>query len=803
MKSSEPKPPAIQAKSNSSFFGNGEKQAFFQSGRQSQPFFSKSSTHSAVVQPKLTIGQPGDQHEQEADHVADQVVQRLTEPQPIQAKPLGAVTPETSAPIQPKPIFESEAESTDDSIRPKSEPSGALSAIPPQIQKADEDEAKKTAVEANKFADGQLDLLVNDFESMMTIFRNWYADQDEGDDDFAKRFKAQIRGGFSSCISSNLGIGAKLINVFAAASDMIAETSDSFVSSMERSVRAFHEAVEKNLLGQSMDLLQKEWPDQWAKVVEAHSTGADWKKLLYQAGIPMAGNDCKKKLLIKLIHEYKQWEWDQHSDSWKGIYKMEDPNLDELNSGAEKEAGKMISNPKGATADVIIQFPDMPLFDGDKYPKDWGPSHISADFIKVPIPDLGLMIDVGGEVKGEAHFLASYGPGVLKNLKIGVTSGQAALMEMAASFGMEDAGLVAIADFLHLDNFRASADLEIPASVSASMQAEVAFKLAASALGIADIAMIRSGLDANALAGLAADFGGQVSIYYQNGELTFNHRKSLSLDFDMNFFLNAFIEAGFLGAHWKKKWNLYHGQWPYHWAMGTEVDLDYDDKPTFVINSFGKTPPLPDMVGDMLHHSEAVHQAPSDLEVNSGNTNTDAIGMWWYKAPEDYPKTIELEGKSGPEFFKFGQVEEFEIPNMDRLIGAPGGSDLRRYIIGNKIKFGAANMFHPEEDKSVWKKARSARLSDVQRGFRALMNLHGHDMNARNEDADHVQDLQFRGPDDFNNIWALNSHINRSNREFLQQIVAFKDKDGSVKTRPLGDPSLIGKYFKIIGFRHF
>ena len=59
------------------------------------PFFQKSSL--PFVQTKLTIGQPGDKYEQEADSVADQVVQRLaqeetpgiqqqTEPTSIQAK---------------------------------------------------------------------------------------------------------------------------------------------------------------------------------------------------------------------------------------------------------------------------------------------------------------------------------------------------------------------------------------------------------------------------------------------------------------------------------------------------------------------------------------------------------------------------------------------------------------------------------------------------------------------------------------------------------------------------------------------
>ena len=98
------------------------------------PFFQK---HSTFIQPKLTIGQPGDRHEQEADAMADQVVQRLAEPMhdrpdrscaspaegqsisPIQRKCSECAEEESlqkmegeETKVQRKPIFESEGEDT-------------------------------------------------------------------------------------------------------------------------------------------------------------------------------------------------------------------------------------------------------------------------------------------------------------------------------------------------------------------------------------------------------------------------------------------------------------------------------------------------------------------------------------------------------------------------------------------------------------------------------------------------------------------------------------------------------------------
>lgn len=72
-------------------------QAFFQKGGgdsavadERVPFFSGKS----AIQTKLTVGQPGDKYEQEADQVADRVVQRLSEPDaPAVQKKSATVTP--------------------------------------------------------------------------------------------------------------------------------------------------------------------------------------------------------------------------------------------------------------------------------------------------------------------------------------------------------------------------------------------------------------------------------------------------------------------------------------------------------------------------------------------------------------------------------------------------------------------------------------------------------------------------------------------------------------------------------------
>jgi Domain of unknown function (DUF4157)/A nuclease family of the HNH/ENDO VII superfamily with conserved AHH len=142
----------LQKKTDQPFFNKRGGDQFFSSSIETPHSFFKSTT----VQPKLTIGQPNDKYEQEADAMADKVVQRLATPDvltkketAVQAKPIvTAITPlvqakcatceptfakasagkedklqmkeeedlvqESPLDLQLKPIFESNAEPPDD-----------------------------------------------------------------------------------------------------------------------------------------------------------------------------------------------------------------------------------------------------------------------------------------------------------------------------------------------------------------------------------------------------------------------------------------------------------------------------------------------------------------------------------------------------------------------------------------------------------------------------------------------------------------------------------------------------------------
>lgn len=81
MKAVQPKAAEPATGATSTFFKKGGDASL----NNDKPFFTK-STVPAAIQTKLTVGQPNDIYEQEADSVADKVIQRLAEPDSIQTK---------------------------------------------------------------------------------------------------------------------------------------------------------------------------------------------------------------------------------------------------------------------------------------------------------------------------------------------------------------------------------------------------------------------------------------------------------------------------------------------------------------------------------------------------------------------------------------------------------------------------------------------------------------------------------------------------------------------------------------------
>lgn len=95
------------------------------------PFFSKTGTPPSFIQPRLTVGQPNDKYEKEADAMADKVVQRMANPS-IQAKCAHCEEEEKKQNAIQRKCASCEKED-EQKLQPKPESSRATAA-PPQIE---------------------------------------------------------------------------------------------------------------------------------------------------------------------------------------------------------------------------------------------------------------------------------------------------------------------------------------------------------------------------------------------------------------------------------------------------------------------------------------------------------------------------------------------------------------------------------------------------------------------------------------------------------------------------------------------
>jgi hypothetical protein len=148
MKEHASRNPALQAKKKGGFFNKKGPGTFFGPSASPTPFFPGHSNESpgpepggatnaepAAVQTKLTVGEPNDNYEKEADATADKVVQRLSAgDDKVQRKCADCeANDKANEKLQTKPIFDSKADPMDEPVRRK-EASSATPAVTPSVE---------------------------------------------------------------------------------------------------------------------------------------------------------------------------------------------------------------------------------------------------------------------------------------------------------------------------------------------------------------------------------------------------------------------------------------------------------------------------------------------------------------------------------------------------------------------------------------------------------------------------------------------------------------------------------------------
>jgi hypothetical protein len=166
----------------------------------------------------------------------------------------------------------------------------------------------------------------------------------------------------------------------------------------------------------------------------------------------------------------------------------------------------------------------------------------------------------------------------------------------------------------------------------------------------------------------------------------------------------------------------------------------------------------------------------------TGKSREDAIPFDWYKPMDNflYPPVIKL------------NIGDFHRDSIGHLPIIPGGTKMAP--AGVKMQLGISPKSWPRKDKTFQfvPEARGTKAGE----FREVLTYFGFDWGGL--DADHVQDVHYEGVDNESNLWPFDSSANRSaGSRHNNQIVTFKDDDGTIKPINAGNKKLAGRYFKI------
>jgi len=173
---------------------------------------------------------------------------------------------------------------------------------------------------------------------------------------------------------------------------------------------------------------------------------------------------------------------------------------------------------------------------------------------------------------------------------------------------------------------------------------------------------------------------------------------------------------------------------------------------------------------------------PAGGQLPTGRTKEDAIPMVWHKPPSDsfYPPTIRLPDYPGGTFDRDDKPQSLSI------------------LPGHEFIIGVEKRFWPRKGKRILKEAEPRQDTIVKDKYRHTLKHYGFDWTPYH--ADHVQDLEFGGPDDTHNLWPLdkNQNLSAAATHGVAQKVDYLDDHGTPQYQvPMSDVKLKWRWFFI------
>jgi hypothetical protein len=468
--------------------------------------------------------------------------------------------------------------------------------------------------------------------------------------------------------------------------------------------------------------------------------------------------------------------------------------------------------------EVEIPLGTLTLFDHDTLiDKDWNRDLGKVELyglgsLSIPgVTDLKAELGLFAVARARANFLVDYGPGQLRDLKVGMSKRQLYLLGATALTGSS----LAAALVAYRGKYTASAQLYVPAHINLGFG--IAGELRAGASVGKEIIYLETGVGADATVDLPIKFDEKIFMFWDNGHLHLERRFQLNPTLSLEFQLNAFIKAHLFNKFkWEKRWNLTKtpiDKWPIRILLELHGDPDEPAKlgtANIAMLKRGKNVKMKIEEGDLepsdlfkkvfkssKGEKDQVTQKGEERPAGKGGhkaptgDENDPILMIWAKPKFRYHNPIWLDTPNQPGREPFYRDTPKQLPNK-RTIGID-----KKYLkeAGSVFPKGKPENRQGEEDKFV---------KDLEEyGYEGFSD--------GGYSPDHVLDLYWGGPDNYSNLWPLDRETNAAAGLYhsSRQEVEFNLPDDPPEAAPRkqklnyeepprrGEEYFRGRYFRI------
>jgi Domain of unknown function (DUF4157) len=190
--------------------------------------------------------------------------------------------------------------------------------------------------------------------------------------------------------------------------------------------------------------------------------------------------------------------------------------------------------------------------------------------------------------------------------------------------------------------------------------------------------------------------------------------------------------------------------------------------------------------GAMGTGSEVVLATIDDIKDMHFGTRTDPIPVNWYKQVSNYPKQITLQVDGAAKKFAMNSPELLNLSKRAGALSVFVGIDMT-----NVVGVG-----------TLMQRKSTPRSGTKQDDYRKALKSAGFDWTGK--DADHVRDLAFGGADDFDNLWPLDSKVNRwayTGEWYMKYTVEYRDRKNLRQANEGTLYALRDLWFQVVGFK--